>query len=813
MKKIFLFSYLLVFGIYTQAQCISDEQIQLNKNWQFVQGDLGGVWEALRPSDPGSPQSVPLWNNVTLPHCFNSRDAVDPDINYYQGPGWYRTNLHIKNPYQNGRTLLHFEGAGQKTDVYIGLKRVGSHVGGYDEWSIDITDQVEALKGDSLFHNVVPLTIRCDNSRDLEMIPSNLSDFNVYGGLYRYVNLVYEPENYIYQVHISQQFSIEKKEGIVVLKGEIRNLKSHPLALTITVYDQQNHKIKTSTLAIQHREFETSLSLNNIQLWSPDHPNLYKIEIELNDKDAKQRYTDHFGFRDFNFKENGPFFLNGERLLLNGTHRHEDYAGVGAALTDRLIIQELRMIKEMGTNFIRLGHYQQSRVVLNLCDSLGILVWEEIPWCRGGLGDKTYQQQAREMLTNMIDQHYNHPAVIIWGLGNENDWPGDQPEFNKKKIQTFMSELNDLAHHLDDSRKTAIRRCDFCKGIVDVYSPSIWAGWYRGKYTEYMQVAQQEMAKVNHFLHIEWGADSQAGRHSEDPDQATQKVITGKGADERAGDAALSGGQARVSKDGDWTETYACDLFDWTLKEQLNMPWLTGSAFWTFKDFSTPIRPENPIPYMNEKGVVTRDLMPKESYYVVQSYWSKKPMIHIYGHGWPTRWGDQGQMRIVKVYSNCPEVELFLNGKSMGKKIRNSQYFPAAGLSWNVAFQPGKNQLKAVGIVNRKTLTDQIDLTYQIEKWSTPETLELHEIEIDSTTSWLEVSAFDKKMVLCLDARNQVRFSVTGDAQLIDDMGTPNGSRVIELSNGKAKIKIKKSSLSFSAAVQSDHLKTAILTF
>ena len=95
------------------------------------------------------------------------------------------------------------------------------------------------------------------------------------------------------------------------------------------------------------------------------------------------------------------------------------------------------------------------------------------------------------MLTNMIEQHYNHPSVIIWGLGNENDWPGDFPEFDKEKIRSFMKELNDLSHQLDPSRKTAIRRCDFCKDIVDVYSPSIWAGWYRGIYTEYKEASRR----------------------------------------------------------------------------------------------------------------------------------------------------------------------------------------------------------------------------------------------------------------------------------------------------------------------------------
>jgi beta-galactosidase len=192
-----------------------------------------------------------------------------------------------------------------------------------------------------------------------------------------------------------------------------------------------------------------------------------------------------------------------------------------------------------------------------------------------------------------------------------------------------MKELNDLSHRLDPSRKTAIRRCDFCKDIVDVYSPSIWAGWYRGIYTEYKDVTKQEFDKVDHFLHVEWGGDSHAGRHSENPDKALQNVKATGAADERAGDASLFGGAARASKDGDWSESYICNVFDWHLKEQETMPWLTGTAQWPFKDFSTPVRPDNSVPYMNQKGVVERDLTKKEGYYVFQSYWTEKPMVHI----------------------------------------------------------------------------------------------------------------------------------------------------------------------------------------
>ena len=224
------------------------------------------------------------------------------------------------------------------------------------------------------------------------------------------------------------------------------------------------------------------------------------------------------------------------------------------------------------------------------------------------------------------------------------------------------------------------------------------------------------MKKVDHFLHVEYGGDSHARRHSENPDSVISKIATGQGTDERGMDYLLTGGVTRASSDGDWSETYICNLFDWHLKEQETMDWLTGAAQWVFKDFSTPLRPGNPVPRVNQKGVIERDHTIKEGYYVFQSYWSENPMAHIYGHSWPTRWGEPNEQKMVKVYSNCPSVELFLNGKSLGVKKRSSQDFPAAGLRWTVQFKEGPNQIKAVGRKDSVEVTDEITQGYQTQK-------------------------------------------------------------------------------------------------
>ena len=797
----------------------AQQSTRLNTGWEFVRQDLGGAWEAVRPVVAGNPESVPLWEPVTLPHCFNARDAVDPDVNYYQGPGWYRTQLRVRNPYAQGRTLLHFEGAGQKTRVFIHTTEVGRHVGGYDEWTVDITQAVADFEKTEVFKTQfkgkIPLSIRCDNSRDLEMMPSDLSDFNLYGGLYRYLSLAYEPALALARLAAKAEVDAAGKLGVLTIKGVFREpLAAGTVPVGVRLLDPNGQVVgkAQAPVAIKAGELDlASFRLKTPRLWSPEHPALYTVEVTLGTGAERFAQREKVGFRHIEFVEHGPFRLNGQRLLLRGTHRHEDHAGVAAAMTEGQIRQEMRLMRAMGVNFIRLGHYQQSRIVLNLCDSLGITVWEEIPWCRGGLGGEVYQAQGRRMLINMVEQHYNHPAVLIWGLGNENDWAGDFPEFDQKKIRAYMQSLNDLAHRLDPARYTAIRRCDFCKDIPDVYSPSIWAGWYRGIYTDYKAATEQEFKSVRRFLHVEWGGDSHAGRHSENPDNALAQITRGQGADERAGDASLFGGSARVSKDGDWSESYLCNLVDWHLKEQETMPWLSGAAYWPFKDFSTPVRPDNPIPYMNQKGVVERDLTPKEAYYVFQSYWTTAPMVHLYGHSWPVRWGAAGEQKMVKVYSNAEEVELFVNGQSQGVKRRDSQDFPAAGLRWLVGLKEGENSFRAVARKGRATVEDHFSQRYQTAKWGPPAKLTLTKIGDAQGIATVEVKLFDAQGIQCLDAANWLAFSLAGAGRLLDDLGTSSGSRKVQAYNGRAIIRVAAVAGQTGVAVQSPGLAAVLL--
>jgi len=230
-----------------QTNALEATKQRLLNGWDYHKGSIGGVWEAWRKAA----NDMNVWQPVTLPHCFNASDAVDPDTPYYQGPGWYRTKIKIENPHSNGRTLLHFEGAGQKTDVHVHTEKVRSHVGGYDEFIVDITDAAarfskRPVEKDAKDPGLIPIAIMCDNTRDLEMIPSNLSDFNLYGGLYRYLNLVYVPAISVEQVHVLSTIDPQGKASVTV-RGRLYNpgSLSDQIQLSIQVLDSSGKEVSS----------------------------------------------------------------------------------------------------------------------------------------------------------------------------------------------------------------------------------------------------------------------------------------------------------------------------------------------------------------------------------------------------------------------------------------------------------------------------------------------------------------------------------------------------------------------------------------
>lgn len=757
--------------------------VNLDSGWEYL-ADRSRTLHELERVPPSA------WTPVSLPHTWNQYDATDVRPEYRRDASWYRRSLSLADYPPGTRFILRFEDANTVADVYVNGTRAGGHVGGYIGFDIDVTPEIR--RG-----GVNDVLVRVDNSDDGELIPSDKSDFVIYGGLTRDVWLVVEPAVAIHRIAVRTP-AVSRAVAQTQLAVELRNpsLAHGALALEATLADPDGRiVVRTTTRAALDGDTSQTVSvamppLRSPRLWSPSSPSLYTIAVTLRRANGSvDRLEDRAGYRWFRFEPHGPFYLNGERLLLRGTQRHEEAAGYGAALPNPIHRSDMAQIKAMGANFVRLAHYPQDPEVYRAADSLGLLLWDELPWCRAGVGDSLWRSNTRRLLREQIAQNLNHPSIIMWSLGNE---VADVVEPTKSgdtaTLRGFMSELAAIAHALDPGRPTATRKFNAGADIVDVYSPSIWAGWYGGVYRDYEKALIDARSRWPRFVHMEYGADAQFGRHNEAP-------ITGEGLKLEPDVAEQVGKPVKnVAREGDWSESYQTDLLDWHLMVSERLPWLTGTAQWIFRDFATPLRPENPIPYVNEKGLLTRDGIPKDSYYVFKSYWTDSPRFaYIVSHTWTERSGPKGQTRQVRVYSNCAAVELKLNGATLGVRQRDRNDFPGQGLRWDVAFREGSNSLRAAcagASAEERGVGDSLVVHYTSNVAGAPGRIVLSTQTLPNRHLLVQATLVDGDGRRSLNARNRIYFSREGAGELVADRGTPTGSRVIEAADGRASIEL-----------------------
>jgi beta-galactosidase len=779
---------LLVPLIQASSQVIRDAEerqvFNLDRGWLYLEDNLSDVAQLA--------DSKTQWKQIDLPHTWNRFDTVDPIPGYRRSASWYKKEIFIPAAGNDLRYLLHFEAVNIKSDVYVNGVRAGGHVGGYVGFDVDLTRFVKKGEENAIL-------VRADNSYDPNVIPSQKSDFCIYGGITRDVWLKVVPSRSIERVLIKTP-KVSKKAAETVLDVELVNTSNAAVGdeVEAILKDRSGKEVARRTARVTltvgaTRCILTMPVVKNPALWSPADPALYTVSVALREAGKLiDSVTDRCGYRWFEFKDHGPFFLNGERLLLRGTHRHEDYAGYADAMPDSLDRKDMEMIKEMGANFVRLAHYPQDPEVYRACDGLGILVWDELPWCRGGMGGDEWKANTKRLLREQIIQNFNHPSIIIHSLGNEIYWLPDFPGGDQvDSLRAMVKSLNAIAHELDPYRLTATRKFTEGADLVDLVSPSMWPGWYSGVYTLYEGALADARKNFKKFFHAEYGGDSHVGRHTENP-------ITGEGMTISSGwEENIKPQKVKnVSQVGDWSENYIVNLFDWYLHISERTEWLSGNAQWAFKDFPTPLRPENPIPYINEKGLVDRAGKPKDAYYVFKSYWTTSPAFcYIESHTWTERSGPPHLKRQVKVFSNCAEVELYLNGESQGKRTRDIGSFPACGLRWDVEFQEGTNEVAAIGYNKRaKVATDSINVHYTHRKNGVADHIELSSEPTIGGSILITALAVDENGQRCLDYNKRIYFDFDGAGELMESYGTPTRSSIIEMANGRAQIEFKPAS-------------------
>ncbi|WP_298878713.1 glycoside hydrolase family 2 TIM barrel-domain containing protein [uncultured Polaribacter sp.] len=772
------FIYLL-FGLIILISCNSKlEEVykrkknNINNNWLYLENNTKDVNDAIKDNS---------WVEINLPHSWNSLDATDLEPGYRRSASWYKKTLEV--PLVNSESMysLYFEGVNIVSEVFLNGKKVGGHIGGYIGFDVDITKAIKS--------GINEVLVRVDNGYNPEIIPSQKSDFFIFGGITRDVWLQEVPRKHLSNLKITTP-EVSVKNATLKATVNINNSNSSSKEkIKATLIDSEGNIIEEGIFETNNSKFEINFSsIKNPKLWDVKSPYLYTLKLFLlNNNKVVDEIKERLGFRWFEFKENGPFYLNGERLLLRGTHRHEEHAGVGAAMTNKQHRKDMESIKEMGANFVRLAHYPQDPEVYKACDELGILVWDEIPWCRGGVGNDVWKTNTKNQLKEMISQNFNHPSIIIWSLGNEMYWlPDFEGGDNTEKMNAFLTELNDISHELDPSRKTAIRKYYDGANIVDVFSPSIWSGWYSGSYKSYKKAVDTYKKEYKHFLHAEYGGSSHVGRHTENP-------ITGEGQIKPDGweEAVIQTKVKNIAKIGDWSENYIVDLFDWHLRISELDSTFVGNIQWAFKDFGTPLRPENAIPYMNQKGLVDRNGIPKDAYYVFKSYWSDVPFTYIESSTWTERQGPKNKPRTISVYSNCDVVSFYHNDQFLGDKKRDISKFPASGLTWDVKFKKGKNKLVAIGKTSSGAKVENVlNVNYRFTKNGVAKKLKLSSKKLENGNYLVTAIAFDKNDLRCLDYEKKIYFQCLQGGELLKNQGTPTGSQIIEMANGKASIEV-----------------------
>lgn len=685
--------------------------LSLNQSWRFTAADTPGA-EAAGFDDS-------QWQVVSVPHTWNALDTEDDEPSYRLGVGWYRRLLDLDHRLKGKRLFLYFEGANQVADVFVNGKLAGQHKGGYTAFAFEITEWVTTKPGE---RNVI--AVKVDNSIDPEIPPAPSADFNLYGGIYRDVWLIAtEPVHLNVLDHASPGVyldtpAVSAASATVAIRGSLVNSTNKPRQIRVvsTVLDavgQRVTAVESITAVAAGREANFRQSSDPIpqpHLWSPDSPYLYTVRTQLYDGPRLvDQIENPLGFRWFTFDANLGFFLNGKRLKLRGTNRHQDHKGLGNAVSNELQVKDLETIKATGMNCVLLAHYPHDPAVLEAADRLGLIVWEEVPIVREISTTDEFAQNCKTMLTEMIRQHYNHPSIIMWCYMNEIFLSTRNELGYVRQVVALARALEELVHQEDPARITVISanrpysnddiyNASGLLDIPDVVGWHMYFGWYYGAFRDlggFLDDQHRRFPKRKIFI-SEYGADNDRRIHS-------LKPLIGDGSVE-------------------WAHLYHTNY----VTQIEARPYLAGSAVWVQNDFGSEAR-GGFTPHVNTKGLFNYDRQPKDIYYYYKALFSSEPVLHLATRDWAIRLGTNpashaGEARLVtqpvEIFTNLAAVELFLNGKSLGSKRADE----SRHLSWDVPFRNGINVVEARGVTGPKSISDKTNVrfTYRLPVLADP---------------------------------------------------------------------------------------------
>ena len=570
------------------------------------------------------------WEKVTLPHTWNNLDGQDGGNDYYRGKCTYRKTILKKDLPLGEEHYLEINGANLSSVVYLNGEKLKSHDGGYSTYRVRLKDLRD--------ENTLEVTV--DNSPSDRVYPQT-ADFTFYGGLYRDVRLISLP---------SSHFSLENlgTPGIKAtpdVKGTLDvevEVDGDYDSILYTLLDREGKVV----LEENSRETKVTLSVPSPHLWNGrKDPYLYYIKAELlKGEERLDEVGSEIGFRSFRIDPERGFILNGEEYPLRGVSRHQDRKDKGNAISKEDHEEDMALIMEVGANTIRLAHYQHDQYFYHLCDKNGIVVWAEIPYI------SQHMSQGREntisQMKELITQNYNHPSIVVWGLSNEITMgdPKDPDMLENHRI------LNDLCHTMDKTRLTTSAMLTVCGideeivHISDVVSYNHYFGWYGGEVS----------------MNGPW-FDAFHKKYPNKPIGCSEY-----------GCEALNWHTSRPMQ-GDYTEEYQAYYHEEMIKQFFSRKYLWATHVWNMFDFGADARAEGGENGQNHKGLVTIDRKyKKDAFYAYKAWLSEEKFIHIASKRYVDRTED---ITNVTVYSNLPEITLFLNGEKFETKTAEDHFF------------------------------------------------------------------------------------------------------------------------------------------
>lgn len=603
------------------------------------------------------------WEPVTLPHTWNAVDGMDGKGEYYRGQCFYQKQLATPLLREGERVYLEILALSLCGKVYVNGKELASHEGGFSSFTTDITDALlphksapsgsscptsdaahtDAAHTDAAYVPPVnTITILADNSPHSNIYPQ-MADFTFYGGLYRGVNLMILPKSHFeVSFHGAQGLAItpEITENGAAIRQAMLHLNSW---VTNPSPDYTVRYLITNAAGMEVAEIwrpseapKADVLLPDPHLWQGvEDPYLYNCTASLVYRnETVDEVQSRFGIRSFHVDPEKGFFLNGKPMMLRGVSRHQDRLWQGNALTRAQHYEDAALIKEIGANTVRLAHYQHSRDFYDACDEYGFIVWAEIPYISCQSDDPKAHDNCILQMKDLIYQNYNHPSICFWGISNEITIAGEKPG-----LVDNHKALNALVKQLDPSRLTTIAHVSMLPpdsalhGITDVESYNHYFGWYGGTYEnneKWLDSFHETYPDICLGL-SEYGAEG---------------IITY---------------QPNQPKCRDYSESYQAEYHEHMAKILMERPYLWSTHVWNMFDFGCAARNEGGTAGRNNKGLITMDRkIKKEAFYVYKAYWSSEPFVHLCGRRYAQRTGDTTS---VKVYSNLPDVTLYVNGQ------------------------------------------------------------------------------------------------------------------------------------------------------